>query len=190
EIDDDLVEAFAQEERLMPHAHLSLQAGDDLVLKRVRRRHTRDGAIAIARRLRRARPGIAIGIDVIAGFPTEDEAAAERTRAILGEIGVAYAHVFPFDPRPGTPAARMPRVPPAEVARRAAALRAEAARLLRAHLDARVGAELDVLVEADGLGGHAADFTRVRLDAPAPRGTLLRARAVAAARDHLLATRS
>jgi tRNA A37 methylthiotransferase MiaB len=84
----------------------------------------------------------------------------------------------------------MPRVPPAEVARRAAALRAEAARLLRAHLDARVGAGLDVLVEADGLGGHAADFTRVRLDAPAPRGTLLRARAVAAARDHLLATRS
>jgi threonylcarbamoyladenosine tRNA methylthiotransferase MtaB len=189
-IDDDLVEAFAQEERLMPHAHLSLQAGDDLVLKRMRRRHSRDGAIAIAGRLRRARPGIAIGVDVIAGFPTEDEAAAERSRAILGEMGASYAHVFPFDPRPGTPAARMPRVPPAEVARRAAALRAEAARLLRAHLDARVGAGLDVLVEADGLGGHAADFTRVRLDAPAPRGTLLRARAVAAARDHLLATRS
>ncbi len=190
EVDDDLVEAFAQEERLMPHAHLSLQAGDDLVLKRMRRRHTRDGAIAVAARLRRARPGIAIGADIIAGFPTEDDAAAGRSLAILGEVGVAYAHVFPFDPRPGTPAARMPQVAPAVVARRAAALRAEAARLLRVHLEARVGATLDLLVEADGLSGHAADFTRVRLDAPAPRGAMLRARAVAAAQDHLIATRS
>jgi threonylcarbamoyladenosine tRNA methylthiotransferase MtaB len=188
EIDDDLVEAFAREDRLMPHAHLSLQSGDDLILKRMKRRHDRAGAIDAAARLRRIRPDIAFGADMIAGFPTESDAAARNSRHLLDEIGVAFVHVFAFDPRPGTPAARMPQVPAAEIARRAAALRADGESRLAAHLAARVGTTLDVLVEGDGTRGTAADFTRVRLTAPRPRGTLLRARAGSAGADHLVAT--
>jgi threonylcarbamoyladenosine tRNA methylthiotransferase MtaB len=188
EIDDDLVTAFAAEERLMPYAHLSVQSGDDLILKRMRRRHSRAQAIAIAVRLRRARPDIAFGADLIAGFPTESPEAAAASLRILDEMDIAFVHAFAFDPRPGTPAARMPKVPAAEVAARAAALRAAGRTRLRSHLEARVGHELDILVESEGTGGHAADFTRVRLDHPARRGTLLRARACAAAADHLIAT--
>lgn len=188
EIDDDLVEAFAREDRLMPHAHLSLQSGDDLILKRMRRRHDRASAIDAAARLRRARPDIAFGADMIAGFPTESDAAARASRRLLDEIGVAFVHVFAFDPRPGTPAARMPQVPAAEIARRAAELRADGAARLAAHLAARIGTALDVLVEGDGTRGTAADFTRVRLTAARPRGTLLRARAELAGADHLVAT--
>jgi threonylcarbamoyladenosine tRNA methylthiotransferase MtaB len=188
EIDDDLIAAFADEERLMPYAHLSLQSGDDLVLKRMKRRHGRAQAVAVAGRLRRARPDIAFGADMIAGFPTESATAAENSRRILDEIGVAFLHVFAFDPRPGTPAARMPPVPVAEIARRAAALRAEGRARLSAHLAARVGGAFDMLVEGDGTTGHAGDFTRLRLAAPRPRGSLLRVRADAAAEDHLIVT--
>jgi threonylcarbamoyladenosine tRNA methylthiotransferase MtaB len=187
-IDDALVDAFANEPRLMPYAHLSLQSGDDLVLKRMRRRHNAAQAIAAAARLRRARPDIVFGADLIAGFPTESEAAAARSLRILDDIDIAFAHVFAFDPRPGTPAARMPPVPAATIAARAAALRAAAETRLAAHLAARVGRSLDMLVEADGMSGRAADFTRVRLDTPRPRGDLLRCRALAAARDHLIVT--
>ena len=188
EIDDDLIGAFADEARLMPHAHLSLQSGDDLILKRMKRRHGQAQAIAMAERLRRARPGIAFGADIIAGFPTESDAAAENSRRLLDRIGVAFTHVFAFDPRPGTPAARMPAVPAATIAHRAATLRADARLRLGAHLAARVGCDVEMLVEGDGRAGHAADFTRVRLDAGAARGTLLRARAIAADDDHLIAT--
>jgi threonylcarbamoyladenosine tRNA methylthiotransferase MtaB len=188
EIDDDLVTAYAAEERLMPYAHLSLQSGDDLILKRMRRRHGRAQAIATAARLRRARPDIAFGADLIAGFPTETADAAAASLRILDEMDIAFVHAFPFDPRPGTPAARMPRLPAEEVAARAAALRVAGRARLRGHLAARIGREVDVLVESEGTGGHAADFTRVRLDHTAPGGTLLRARAVAAAEDHLIAT--
>jgi threonylcarbamoyladenosine tRNA methylthiotransferase MtaB len=154
----------------------------------MRRRHSRAQAIAIAVRLRRARPDIAFGADLIAGFPTESPEAAAASLRILDEMDIAFVHAFAFDPRPGTPAARMPKVPAAEVAARAAALRAAGRTRLRSHLEARVGHELDILVESEGTGGHAADFTRVRLDHPARRGTLLRARACAAAADHLIAT--
>jgi len=188
EIDDDLVGAFADEARLMPYAHLSLQSGDDLILKRMKRRHGRAQAIAVAQRLRRARPDIAFGADMIAGFPTESEAAAANSRRILDEIGVAFVHTFAFDPRPGTAAARMPQLPPAEIARRAAVLREAGRGRLAVHLAAQAGKDLDVLVEGDGTSGHAADFTRVRLSARLPRGTLQRARAVAVAADHLVAT--
>jgi threonylcarbamoyladenosine tRNA methylthiotransferase MtaB len=187
EVDDDLVDAFANETRLMPFAHLSLQSGDDLILKRMKRRHSRAQAIAIAARLRRARPDIAFGADLIAGFPTESDDAAASSRAILDEIDIAFGHVFAFDPRPGTPAARMPRLPATEVAARAAALREAARRGLARHLAARHGRDVEVLVERDGLGGHAADFTRTRLDTAVPRGTIARARVVAVAPDHLIA---
>jgi threonylcarbamoyladenosine tRNA methylthiotransferase MtaB len=187
EVDDDLVEAFAEEPRLMPFAHLSLQAADDLVLKRMRRRHTRAGAVAVAARLRRARPDLAFGADLIAGFPTESDQAAARTRAVIDEIGIAFVHVFAFDARPGTPAARMPPVAASLVAERAAALRAQARAALGRHLAAQIAHEVDVLVERDGVSGHAADFTRVRLDAPRERGTIARARVSAAAADHLIA---
>jgi threonylcarbamoyladenosine tRNA methylthiotransferase MtaB len=172
----------------MPYAHLSLQSGDDLILKRMKRRHGRAQAIAVAQRLRRARPEIAFGADMIAGFPTESEAAAANSRRILDEIGVAFVHTFAFDPRPGTAAARMPQLPPAEIARRAAVLREAGRGRLAVHLAAQAGKDLDVLVEGDGTSGHAADFTRVRLSARLPRGTLQRARAVAVAADHLVAT--
>ena len=188
EIDDDLVAAYASEERLMPYAHLSLQSGDDLILKRMKRRHGRAQAIAIAQRLRRARPDIAFGADLIAGFPTETPAAAEASLRILDEMDISFVHAFAFDPRPGTPAARMPPLPAAEVAARAAALRAAGRTRLRRHLEARLGHVVEILVESEGTGGHAADFTRVRLDHPAPRGALLRVRATAMTDDHLIAT--
>lgn len=187
EVDDDLVDAFAEEPRLMPFAHLSLQAGDDLVLKRMKRRHSSVDAVAVAARLRRARPDIAFGADLIAGFPTESDDAAARTRAIVDEIDLAFVHVFAFDPRPGTPAARMPPLPSAVVAERAASLRETARAAHARHLVAQVAREVEVLVERDGLSGHAADFTRVRLDTARPRGTIARARVVAAAADHLIA---
>ncbi|MBM3492262.1 MAG: tRNA (N(6)-L-threonylcarbamoyladenosine(37)-C(2))-methylthiotransferase MtaB, partial [Alphaproteobacteria bacterium] len=123
EIDEELFAAFAEAPRLMPHVHLSLQAADDLILKRMRRRHSRAGALAVVRRLAAARPGIAFGADLIAGFPTEDEAAFARTLDFVTEAELAFLHVFPFSPRAGTPAARMPAVPGAAVRERAARLR-------------------------------------------------------------------
>jgi threonylcarbamoyladenosine tRNA methylthiotransferase MtaB len=136
----------------MPHLHLSIQAGDDLVLKRMRRRHLRADAIDVCRRARTLRPGIALGADLIAGFPTEDGMMFARTLGFIDEAGLDYLHVFPYSPRPGTPAARMPQVP-REVAReRAARLRQAGAASLARALTARVGAAASVLVERDGFG--------------------------------------
>ena len=123
EIDDALWRAIAEEPRLMPHLHLSIQSGDDLILKRMKRRHSRAQALEAARRARAIRPEIVLGADIIAGFPTEDEAMAARTLAFVEEAGLDLLHVFPFSPRPGTPAARMPQVPKALVRERAARLR-------------------------------------------------------------------
>jgi len=171
EVDDDLLAAFADEPRLMPHLHLSLQAGDDLMLKRMKRRHSRAQAIALCDRLRALRPGIAFGADLIAGFPTEDEAAFARTLDLVEAAGLAYLHVFPFSPREGTPAARMPPVPRPLRRARAARLREAGREALARHLAARVGSRARVLVERPGLARDE-DFSVVRVAATLAPGTL------------------
>ncbi len=178
-LDGELLRAFAEEERLMPHVHLSLQAGDDLVLKRMRRRHSRAGAIAITEELRRRRPGIVFGADLIAGFPTESDAMFANTLSLVADCGLTYLHVFPYSPRPGTPAARMPQVAPAMRKERAARLRAAGARALSATLAAQVGGHAQVLVEQDQRG-HSEHFAPVRLDAPAAPGAIVAARVTGA----------
>ena len=171
EIDERLLEALTQEPRVMPHVHLSLQAGDDLILKRMKRRHARADAIALVARLKAARPDIAIGADLIAGFPTEDEAMFTQTLAIVAECDIVHAHVFSYSPRAGTPAARMPPVAPMVVRERAARLRAAADAHRGAWLASLIGSEQSVLVERSGDRGHAANFAEVRLTAPAPPGS-------------------
>jgi threonylcarbamoyladenosine tRNA methylthiotransferase MtaB len=172
EADPALLEAFA-DPRLMPHIHLSLQSGDDLVLKRMKRRHSRAQAVALAERLRAARPDIAIGADLIAGFPTEGEAAHANSRALIADCGLAHAHIFPFSPRPGTAAARMPQVPPAITKARAADLRAVAAEAHDRFAARFVGKPLDVVSEGgQGITPHG---LKLRFRAARPRGARLTA---------------
>ncbi|WP_406855405.1 tRNA (N(6)-L-threonylcarbamoyladenosine(37)-C(2))-methylthiotransferase MtaB [Alsobacter sp. KACC 23698] len=161
EADDDLMDAIATEPRLMPHLHLSLQAGDDVILKRMKRRHRRDDAIRFCETVRRLRPGVALGADLIAGFPTETEAMFERSLALVDECGLTQLHVFPFSARPGTPAARMPQVDGAVVKDRAARLRRKGEAAWAAYLDAQVGRRKLVLVERNRLGRTEA-FSPVR----------------------------
>lgn len=162
EADEDLVKAFADEPRLMPHLHLSLQSGDDLILKRMKRRHLRADAVRFCAELRRLRPEIVFGADLIAGFPTETEEMFQNTLALVEDCGLTHLHVFPFSARPGTPAAKMPQVAPEIVKERAKRLREAGAAALRKHLDAQTGKVLRVLTEDCG-AGHAGDFTRVRV---------------------------
>ncbi|WP_426314357.1 tRNA (N(6)-L-threonylcarbamoyladenosine(37)-C(2))-methylthiotransferase MtaB [Methylobacterium fujisawaense] len=170
EADDALLAAIAEEERLMPHLHLSLQAGDDLILKRMKRRHLRADAIRFCETVRRLRPDMVFGADLIAGFPTETEAQFARSLDLVAECGLTHLHVFPYSPRPGTPAARMPPVAADAIRARAARLRAAGADALRRHLDAQVGRRLTVLAERGGTG-RSADFTAVRLPGAAEAGT-------------------
>ncbi len=172
EVDADLIDALASEPRLMPHLHLSLQHGDDLILKRMKRRHTRADAVAFCDQIRRLRPDIAIAADIIAGFPTETEDMFERSLDLVDACGLASLHVFPFSPRPGTPAARMPQLDRALVKERAGRLREKGDAALRRHLDAQVGARRRVLAEIGGVG-HTEQFTPVRLATPIAPGTLL-----------------
>ncbi len=172
EADDDLLDAFANEPRLMPHLHLSLQAGDDLILKRMKRRHTRSEAIAFCDQMRRLRPDVVFGADIIAGFPTETEAMFNRSLDLVEECGLTQLHVFPFSPRPGTPAARMPQLDRAVIKERAARLREKGEAALLAHLDAQVGHRRQVLTERGGIG-RTEQFTAVRLAAPVEPGTFL-----------------
>ncbi|WP_442754463.1 radical SAM protein [Methylocystis sp. JAN1] len=162
EADDDLVAALAEEERLCPHLHLSLQAGDDLILKRMKRRHSREDAIRFCVALRKARPEIVFGADFIAGFPTETCDMFSRTLALVEECGLTHLHVFPFSARPGTPAARMPQVAREIAKERAARLREAGDRALLRHLDAQKGKTLRFLTERGG-GARAADFTLARM---------------------------
>jgi threonylcarbamoyladenosine tRNA methylthiotransferase MtaB len=184
-VDDELWRLLAEEERLMPHLHLSLQAGDDLILKRMKRRHLRADAVAVCRRARDLRPGIALGADLIAGFPTESEAMFEQTLALVDECGLDYLHVFPYSPRPGTPAARMPQLPGPAIRERAARLRARGRTALARALAARVGGTADVLVERGGFG-HSEHFAPVRVATEAAAGTILRVRLAGATDEHLL----
>jgi threonylcarbamoyladenosine tRNA methylthiotransferase MtaB len=171
EIDPLLVDALAREKRLMPHLHLSLQAGNDLILKRMKRRHSRSDAIRVCRELRALRPDLAFGADLIAGFPTETDAMFEDSFSLVEECGLTHVHAFPYSPRPGTPAARMPQVAP-EVARaRAARLRDAGAAAFLRHLDAQIRRRITALAERGGKG-RAEDFTPVFLPGAEP-GTLI-----------------
>lgn len=161
EMDDALFEAMA-DPRMAPFMHLSLQHGDNLILKRMKRRHSREQAIELADRLRTIRPDIALGADIIAGFPTETEANFANSVKLVEECGLAFLHVFPYSPRPGTPAARMPQLEKALIKDRAARLREAGASALARHLDAHVGMLRDVLVEQDA-NGRLGDFTQVAL---------------------------
>jgi threonylcarbamoyladenosine tRNA methylthiotransferase MtaB len=187
ELDDDLLRLIAEEERLMPHLHLSLQAGDDLVLKRMKRRHLRADAVALCREVRRLRPDVVYGADLIAGFPTEDEAGFVNTLSLVADCGLTYLHVFPYSPRPGTPAARMPQVPAKVRKARAARLRATGDRALAAFLDSRVGRDERVLVEKPGFG-HSAQFAPVEWPdrALARPGEIITLRIAAAAGGRLV----
>jgi threonylcarbamoyladenosine tRNA methylthiotransferase MtaB len=172
EADPDLLDALADNARLMPHLHLSLQAGDDLVLKRMKRRHLRADAIAFCHQVRRLRPDVVFGGDIIAGFPTESEAMFVRSLDLVDDCGLTHLHVFPFSPRPGTPAARMPPVAREVIKERARRLRTKGEAALRAHLDAQVGARRRVLMESQELG-RTEQFTQVRLNAPIEPGVII-----------------
>jgi threonylcarbamoyladenosine tRNA methylthiotransferase MtaB len=172
EADRDLLDALATDARLMPHLHLSLQAGDDLILKRMKRRHQRADAVAFCDQVRRLRPDIVLGADIIAGFPTESEEMFARSLDLVDDCGLTHLHVFPFSPRPGTPAACMPQVASAVVKERAARLRTKGDQVLRVHLDAQLGATRSVLAEV-GRQGRTEHFTLVSLNVPAESGKVV-----------------
>ncbi len=173
EMDADLLRAFAEEERLMPHLHLSLQHGDDLILKRMKRRHGRRHALALVEAVRRVRPEVAFGADLIAGFPTESEAAFAATLSLVEEAGLAYVHAFPFSPRPGTPAALMPQLDRAVVKARAERLRAAGRAALERRLSGQVGRIVSGLVEKPGFA-RAEDFAEVTFAGDARPGEIVR----------------
>ena len=186
EADRELLEAIGNEPRLMPHLHLSLQSGDDLILKRMKRRHGRGQAIALCRRLRQLRSDIVFGADLIAGFPTETEDMFRRSLDLVAECGLTYLHVFPFSPRPGTPAARMPQIATAVVRERARRLRELGALALREHLERERGARRRVLVESDD-SGRTEQFTAVKLRGPWQPGTIVECTIAGHDGRHLLA---
>ena len=188
EIDPLLFDLLTGEPRVCPHVHLSFQAGSDLILKRMKRRHLRAQAVALAERLTVRRPEVAIGADLIAGFPTEDDAMAADTLALIADARIVHAHIFPYSPRAGTPAARMPQVPPPVVRERAAALRAVAADAKAAWLASLVGGIEDVLVERPGTRGHAGNFAEIRLATAAEPGSVHRVRIDGATDTHLTGT--
>ncbi len=169
EIDPDLMRVLASEPRLMPYLHLSLQAGDDMILKRMKRRHLRADALKLIADVRAVRPDVAFGADLIAGFPTETDAAFDNTLALVEEAGLSFLHVFPFSPRPGTPAARMPPVARAVVKERAARLRAAGDLALGRHLGRQIGRTVMGLVERQGLA-RAEDFTEIAFEGQAVPG--------------------
>jgi threonylcarbamoyladenosine tRNA methylthiotransferase MtaB len=185
EIDAELWQLLAEEERLMPHLHLSLQAGDDLILKRMKRRHSRDEAITVAQRARTLRPEVALGADLIAGFPTETEEMFRHTLDLIGECRLAFVHVFPYSVRAGTPAARMPQLPGAVIKERAARLRAAGEVALAAELSSRIGSETDVLIERPGMG-RAAFYAAVGFTDPGDVRSVRRMRLIGASERDLI----
>ncbi len=167
EADRDLLDVIADDARLMPHLHLSLQSGDDMILKRMKRRHTRQDAIDFCAQMRRLRPDIAVGADIIAGFPTETEEMFARSQDLVEECGLTFLHVFPYSKRPGTPAARMPQVAGGEIRERAKRLRATGEAALRQRLDFEVGATRDVLIES-ATAGRTEHFVPVAIAGESP----------------------
>ncbi|MEH6772703.1 MAG: tRNA (N(6)-L-threonylcarbamoyladenosine(37)-C(2))-methylthiotransferase MtaB [Cereibacter changlensis] len=174
EVDEALMGAIASEPRLMPHLHLSLQAGDDMILKRMKRRHLRDDAIRFTEEARRLRPDMVFGADIIAGFPTETEEMFANSLKLVEDCGLTFLHVFPFSPRKGTPAARMPQLAGPVIRERAARLRAAGDAALARHLAAQRGAQHEVLMESARMG-RTGQFTEVSFDADQPEGQIVRA---------------
>ena len=171
EIDPDLMRVLAEDRRLMPYLHLSLQAGDDMILKRMKRRHNRTDALKLVADVRAVRPDVAFGADLIAGFPTETDEMFENTLRLVEEAGLSFLHVFPFSPRPGTPAARMPQLQRPVIKARAARLRAAGEAALLRHLDRQVGRTLLGLVERPGVA-RAEDFTEIAFEGEASVGSV------------------
>lgn len=171
EIDPDLMRCLAEDSRLMPYLHLSLQAGDDMILKRMKRRHLRADALKLVAEVRAVRPDTAFGADLIAGFPTETEEMFENTLRLVEEAGLSFLHVFPFSPRPGTPAARMPQLQRPVIKDRAARLRAAGEAALERHLDRQVGRQITGLVERAGVA-RAEDFTEIAFTGEAAVGSI------------------
>ena len=190
EADEALTEALAEEERLMPHLHLSLQSGDNLILKRMKRRHAREDVIEFCKAIRDMRPDMVFGADLIAGFPTEDEAMFSNTLRLADECGLSFMHVFPFSARPQTAAARMPQLDRALVKERAARLRLKAAERLSFHLRAEQGKVFDVLMESKGMG-RTPGFTEIEIDGEGREmsGAILKARAIGSGTRHLIGER-
>ncbi|MEM1133093.1 MAG: tRNA (N(6)-L-threonylcarbamoyladenosine(37)-C(2))-methylthiotransferase MtaB [Pseudomonadota bacterium] len=172
EVDDRLFDLITGDERVMPHVHISLQSGDDMILKRMKRRHNRAQAIDLVERLKARRPEIAIGADIIAGFPTETEEMHANNCTIISECQIVHGHIFPYSPREGTPAARMPQVDRATIKSRAKELRELTAAQRSKWLESQIGSSANLLVEKDGVSGHIANFAPIRLATPAPSGQI------------------
>lgn len=186
-IDDALFTLLTGEARVMPHVHLSLQAGDDMVLTRMKRRHRRAQVVELVARLKAARPEIAIGADLIAGFPTEDEAMFANSLALIDDCDIVFGHIFPYSARAGTPAARMPQVGRSVARTRAAILREANARRRHLWMDEQVGRMTNMLVERDGRSGHGENFASLMLDSEAVPGSIVPVRIGARDGDRLAA---
>ncbi len=186
EADAELMRAIAEEERLMPHFHLSAQSGDDMILKRMKRRHSRADTVAFCNDVRRLRPDVAFGADLIAGFPTETDAMFENSLKLIDNAGLSYLHIFPFSPRKGTPAARMPQVAMPVVKERAARLRSKGDTALAARLQSLIGTEQELLVEKSGVG-RTGCFAQATFNGDAAPGSVIRARINGATGTHLMA---
>ena len=184
EADPELMEVIAGEPRIMPHIHLSLQSGDNLILKRMKRRHAREDSIAFCQALRSRRPDIVFGADIIAGFPTETDGMFENSLRILDDCGLTYLHVFPFSPRPGTPAARMPQLDKAVIKARAQRLREAGAARLDSFLAGEVGATRQVLIETEATG-RTEHFAQVRFASRMAPGAIVQARVIGRGDGHL-----
>ncbi|THD76607.1 tRNA (N(6)-L-threonylcarbamoyladenosine(37)-C(2))-methylthiotransferase MtaB [Thalassobius vesicularis] len=186
EVDENLMQAIATESRLMPHLHLSLQHGDDLILKRMKRRHLRDDAIRFCEEALKLRPDMTFGADIIAGFPTETDAHFENSLKLVDECNLTWLHVFPYSPRPGTPAARMPQVNGRKIKERAALLRAAGDRRVDLHLGAQIGKTHKVLIEGPRMG-RTEQFTEVHFTSDQPEGEIIEVVISGRDGDHLLA---
>jgi threonylcarbamoyladenosine tRNA methylthiotransferase MtaB len=187
EIDADLWRLVAEEPRLMPHFHLSIQAGDDLILKRMKRRHLRADVIEVAARLRDLRPGMALGADIIAGFPTETEDMFANSLALIEDVGLTHLHVFPYSSRPDTPAAKMPQVAGPVIKDRAARLRAIGQAALQSFRASRIGSHAEVLIEQNNTG-HCQHYLPIRLIEDVEPGTIQRVRVTGQSDSHLIGT--
>ena len=173
EIDDRLFALLTEEPRLMPHVHLSLQSGDNMILKRMKRRHSREQAIELVERLKAKRPEIAIGADIIAGFPTEDETMFANSLSIIEQCDIVHGHIFPYSPKQGTPAAKMPQVDGQIIKSRAKILRKSVEQRCRSWLRSMVGSQQSMLAEMSGDAGYCENFARIRLDEPAGKGQVV-----------------
>lgn len=187
EVDENLMQAIATEKRLMPHLHLSLQHGDDLILKRMKRRHSRNDAIKFCEDARQMRPEITFGADIIAGFPTETDEHFESSINLIKDCGLTWLHIFPYSPRDGTPAARMPQVNGNQIKRRAAILRDLGTKQIKSHLSSQLGKDHSILME-NGYMGRTEQFTEVKFDKEQTEGSIVLGKITDANEKQLFAT--